>query len=184
MNVPEGFKLVPVELTEDMHAAAVRTISRCSGNADFPPRVYTAMLAAAPTPPALTEAQKMMKDAGDDDTDYQTGYEMGYAAGERETKHRMSADPTPAMLVAAREWSIKTYPGSAGIEDRDALGVWKAMQAARVASSRPDNAPVDNLRATTIDEQIQRARDEMATWSAGKRAVYGLYTPSDEGKTA
>jgi hypothetical protein len=44
----EGWKLVPVELTEEMHVAAVRTIVRCTGNDDFPPRVYRAMLAAAP----------------------------------------------------------------------------------------------------------------------------------------
>lgn len=43
-----GWKMVPLEPTEDMHAAAVRTIVRCNGNADFPPRVWRAMLAAAP----------------------------------------------------------------------------------------------------------------------------------------
>src|SRR5258706_14016663 len=43
-----GWKLVPIKPTEEMHAAAVRTISRCNGNDDFPPRVYAAMLAAAP----------------------------------------------------------------------------------------------------------------------------------------
>ena len=44
----EGWKLVPTTLTEEMHVAAVRTILRCTGNDDFPPRVYRAMLAAAP----------------------------------------------------------------------------------------------------------------------------------------
>lgn len=44
-----GWQFVPKEPTEAMHQAAVRTIVRCSGNADFPPRVYRAMLAAAPT---------------------------------------------------------------------------------------------------------------------------------------
>lgn len=54
----EGWQLVPVALTEDMHAAAVRTIVRCAGNDDFPPRVYRAMLNAAPQPPAeqMTES--------------------------------------------------------------------------------------------------------------------------------
>lgn len=42
------FVLVPVKITEDMHAAAVRTIVRCTGNDDFPPSVWSAMLAAAP----------------------------------------------------------------------------------------------------------------------------------------
>lgn len=46
--IPEGWKLVPIEPTEEMHVAAVRTIQRCRGNADFPPRVWRAMLAAAP----------------------------------------------------------------------------------------------------------------------------------------
>jgi hypothetical protein len=51
-EVPAGWKLVPEQPTEEMHAAAVRTIVRCAGNADFPPRVYRAMLAAAPSHPA------------------------------------------------------------------------------------------------------------------------------------
>jgi hypothetical protein len=46
--VPEGWKLVPVVPTEAMHVAAVRTAVHCTGNDDFPPRVYAAMLAAAP----------------------------------------------------------------------------------------------------------------------------------------
>jgi hypothetical protein len=37
------------EPTEVMHVAAVRTICDCNGNYDFPPRVYRAMIAAAPT---------------------------------------------------------------------------------------------------------------------------------------
>lgn len=45
---PALWVLVPREPTEAMHVAAVRTIVRCTGNADFPPRVYRAMLAAAP----------------------------------------------------------------------------------------------------------------------------------------
>lgn len=48
--VPEGWKLVPVEITEDMHAAAVKTLRHCHGNDDFPPRIYGAMIAAAPSP--------------------------------------------------------------------------------------------------------------------------------------
>jgi len=47
--VPEGMKLVPVAITEEMHQAAVKTIVRCTGNDDFPPRVWAAMLASAPT---------------------------------------------------------------------------------------------------------------------------------------
>lgn len=49
-EAPSGWRLVPEALTEEMHAAAVRTIVRCTGNADWPPRVYRAMLAAAPRP--------------------------------------------------------------------------------------------------------------------------------------
>lgn len=45
----EGWKLVPTQITEEMHAAAVRTIQRCTGNDDFPRRVFAAMLAAAPS---------------------------------------------------------------------------------------------------------------------------------------
>jgi hypothetical protein len=44
-----GWVAVPVELTEAMHVAAVRTAVRCTGNDDFPPRVWRAMLDAALT---------------------------------------------------------------------------------------------------------------------------------------
>lgn len=46
-----SYAIVPREPTEEMHVAAVRTIQRCNGNADFPPRVYRAMIIAAPPPP-------------------------------------------------------------------------------------------------------------------------------------
>jgi hypothetical protein len=55
-SAPEGWQLVPKVPTEAMHAAAVRTIVLCSGNDDFPPRVYRAMLAAAPPQDAGTAA--------------------------------------------------------------------------------------------------------------------------------
>lgn len=45
--VPDGCWLAPNELTEEMHAAAVRTIVRCSGNNDFPRRVWGAFKAVA-----------------------------------------------------------------------------------------------------------------------------------------
>ena len=44
---PPGYVVVPVEVTEAMHVAAVKTAMRCTGNADFPPRVWRAMIAAA-----------------------------------------------------------------------------------------------------------------------------------------
>jgi hypothetical protein len=47
-EIPAGWKLVPVEITEAMHVAAVKTIVRCNGNAEFPPRVWAAMLTSAP----------------------------------------------------------------------------------------------------------------------------------------
>lgn len=46
--IPLGFVLVPVVPTEAMHVAAVKAIQRCTGNDDFPPRVYRAMIEAAP----------------------------------------------------------------------------------------------------------------------------------------
>ena len=42
------WRLVPATPTEEMHVAAVKTIVHCTGNADFPPRVWAAMLAVAP----------------------------------------------------------------------------------------------------------------------------------------
>lgn len=46
--VPDGHVVVPINITEEMHVAAVKTIRHCTGNDDFPPRVYSAMLSAAP----------------------------------------------------------------------------------------------------------------------------------------
>lgn len=51
-GIPPNWKMVPVEPNEAMHRAAVRTVVHCTGNDDFPPAVYRAMLAAAPQPPA------------------------------------------------------------------------------------------------------------------------------------
>lgn len=61
---PAGHKLVPMEITEEMHAAAVRTIVRCTGNSDFPPRVWRAMLAAAPEVAAPAEQYTHWKAGG------------------------------------------------------------------------------------------------------------------------
>lgn len=47
------WKLMPVSINEDMHVAAVLTIAHCSGNDDFPRRVYDAMSIAAPLPPEV-----------------------------------------------------------------------------------------------------------------------------------
>lgn len=56
MNIPKGYKLVPVEPTAEMLAAEIAPVL-CLGNPETP-RVeqwrrglYTAMLAAAPAPP-------------------------------------------------------------------------------------------------------------------------------------
>jgi hypothetical protein len=57
VGAPQGWKLVPVKITEAMHVAAVRTIIRAHGNGDFPPSVWSAMLAAAPVAPAAPETQ-------------------------------------------------------------------------------------------------------------------------------
>lgn len=57
-TIPAGWKLAPIQPTENMHVAAVRTIRNCTGNDDFPPRVYAAMLAAAPTPPASAQPER------------------------------------------------------------------------------------------------------------------------------
>ena len=43
----DGMVRVPIEPTEAMHVAAVKTIIRCHGNDDWPPRVWRAMIAAA-----------------------------------------------------------------------------------------------------------------------------------------
>ncbi|WP_441928328.1 hypothetical protein, partial [Marmoricola sp. RAF53] len=49
--VQEGWKLVPVTITEAMHIAAVKAILRSTGNDDCPPSVWNAMLTAAPSAP-------------------------------------------------------------------------------------------------------------------------------------
>ena len=58
MQIPDGYKLVPIEITEAMHIAAVKTIIKCTGNDDFPPRVYKAMLNAAPSIQGNAEGDK------------------------------------------------------------------------------------------------------------------------------
>lgn len=56
MNIPKGFKIVPVEPTDEMQMAGGQGQDFCStcgydnGGGD-PANTYTAMLAAAPTPP-------------------------------------------------------------------------------------------------------------------------------------
>lgn len=55
-DTPAQWRMVPVEPTEAMHVAAVRTIVNCTGNDDFPPRVWAAMLAASPQPTAAPVA--------------------------------------------------------------------------------------------------------------------------------
>lgn len=59
-QVPQGWKLVPVEPTEAMHVAAARTIVRCTGNYVCPPRVWQAMLSASPpAPQAATQGEAL-----------------------------------------------------------------------------------------------------------------------------
>jgi len=61
--VPAGWKLVPVEPNEAMHRAAVRTVVHCTGNDDFPPAVYRAMLDAAPQPPTTEDSSVVQPQA-------------------------------------------------------------------------------------------------------------------------
>jgi hypothetical protein len=61
-QAPE-FRLVPVEPTEAMHAAAVKTIVHCNGNDDFPPRVWRAMLAAAPLPATPAADRRTLRES-------------------------------------------------------------------------------------------------------------------------
>ncbi len=49
MNIPEGWKLVPIRATDEMHDAGVQAIA--DSTSGFVDEVYDAMLAAAPTPP-------------------------------------------------------------------------------------------------------------------------------------
>lgn len=56
MNIPKGYKLVPVEPTDEMEIAGGKDSGTCStclyGNGGGDPAyTYRAMLAAAPTPP-------------------------------------------------------------------------------------------------------------------------------------
>lgn len=46
---PQEVRMVPLTITEEMHVAAVRTAMRCTGNDDFPRRVWRAMVEAVPT---------------------------------------------------------------------------------------------------------------------------------------
>lgn len=51
--------MVPVEITEEMHVAAVRTLHRCTGNDDFPRRVWRAMIAAAPKAESIYQMRQI-----------------------------------------------------------------------------------------------------------------------------
>lgn len=59
MNENSGkFQTVPTQITEAMHRAAVLTVGKCTGNHDFPPMVYAAMLKVAPQMPDPLPAWK------------------------------------------------------------------------------------------------------------------------------
>lgn len=67
---PTDAVLVPRTITEDMHVAAVRVINRATGNADWPPMVWDAMLAAAPVAavaPSAATGKADAANAGDRD---------------------------------------------------------------------------------------------------------------------
>lgn len=51
----QKWNLVPVEITEQMHVAAVKVLIRANGIAFTPQRMFDAMLAAAPQPPKLSD---------------------------------------------------------------------------------------------------------------------------------
>lgn len=79
--------LVPKVPTEEMHAAAVRTIVRCHGNDDFPPRVLAAMIAAAPDHPAT---------AGDAEDAEQREF---YAIGRAVTRAALELPPRAELRI-------------------------------------------------------------------------------------
>lgn len=76
--------LVPKAATEEMHAAAVRTIVRCHGNDDFPPRVLAAMIAAAPDHPATAGDAVLAADHKGMQVDYRGLLTQARAALQRE----------------------------------------------------------------------------------------------------
>lgn len=48
---PDGWRLVPVKVAEEMHVAAVKVLHRANGVDGLPQRMLDAMLSAAPPPP-------------------------------------------------------------------------------------------------------------------------------------
>jgi len=170
-NTP-AWKLVPTTPTEEMHAAAVRTIQHCNGNADFPPRVYRAMLDAAPAEPqAVAEA------------DAEWFEPLRWIAGLVQARFKESdtvtideqtrticdlLDDTDAALVAAAAYPIVQAQAAAQPADPDTKGMLRAACAdlGRIAERLgidPGDAGADPILAA-IDELTAAQPADAPTW--------------------
>jgi hypothetical protein len=96
-------KIVPIEPTEEMHIAAVKEIQKCTGNDDFPPRVYKAMLSAAPDTDHIIVSRaeyEQMKE--------QVVYDFGgHLTTRKERLICSSADDASPMVDAIKEFLAK-----------------------------------------------------------------------------
>lgn len=133
---PEGWVLVPKELTEEMHEAAVRTAVRCSGNDDFPPRVWRAMIAAAPQ-------------AGEGEMVCPTKFPRcnGMNCGSRDGRnHSLDCEAEHAAAIAGG----KFMPAAAGITTTKPL---------------PQAEPADGPDTRVMSESPW-GRDDLMAWAA------------------
>lgn len=151
---PPGFVLVPKEPTEAMHAAAVRTIVRCNGNDDFPPRVWRAMLAAAPAAPAQEPQQpdvptkqaavlmKLIRAAWKGDPEIAEAY--GNLLAER-----MDADGRPGRYV------------------RDTLAILRGERQEVLIHPAAASSPAPAVQPTeAVAELVEALRDVMVMWDS------------------
>ena len=182
--VPQGWKLVPVKLTEEMHVGAVRTIRRCHGNDDFPPRIYAAMLAAAPPAPVSAEPYGYVLEASDGHIVFfkdKPLFSPDFLLGSRTTVRELfTAAPLSDAKDAERYRHIRpssfkrqlnVVAGNMELLNDDALDAAidaSIDQAAGIGQS-VDKAPVhiDNT-AIQVDRSTELQRNVADLWTTGK----------------
>lgn len=180
MNTNNGWKLVPVVPTEEMHVAAVRTIRNCTGNDDFPPRVYAAMLAAAPAAPgspASTVADEGAKD------ERQAFEAWGMAGCE------MVDDPQSGRLDIARHcaweaWKARGRTVVPAAGDAQAVSEWAACESRRPWVANSLKASAQDLRGKEKRCRAAFNKDFMGVPSRYVADAYGEAAAVFEAKLA
>lgn len=120
---PAGWKLVPVEPTVDQEWAGKNAALRCSTMGEAC-KIYKAMLAASPTPPAEQQAAKVAPAIGDELRDTLVAVSAAIAEQDDRTAQKMireilEASPTPPAEQAT---TTEAATPKAGVTTGAALG--------------------------------------------------------------